>query len=766
MENQINKSTLNIQLNTDILAGKKIAVVGGGLLQLPVILAAKKMKIKTAVIDINPAAPGVKEGNYHINSSTMDAEFTFLMLEKFCNENGKIDGILTVGTDASYTVAYCAKKLGLIGIEPEAALKATDKFLMRNALRTAKVPVPDFELVDSYTRAAESMERLGSDCVIKPANNMGARGVRRVFNLEELKEGFDNALHYSKNGKVIIEQYIDAPELSIDALIFNNEIHITGVADRIIEYDPYFVETGHVMPTSLPEDLVTYAIDTFKNGIKALGITVGAAKGDIKVSNSGCYIGEIAARLSGGFMSSYTYPYSSGVDLMSNIILISLGFPPENLKPVFNLVSIERAIIAPPGIIKSIEGLEEAGKIKFVKNVFFDSKIGDKIKPPQNNLDKSGHIIVTAPTFKEALFASHKAVQTIKITTIEDDDQLIQDNALFEKAKNKFNGRCFVCPDCDGRKCRGMMPGVGGIATGNGFTNAIDRVRRIDIIPSYINDAKIIKTKIVFFGLPIDFPVVPAPLTGSITNLGGAVSELELARSVVKGANQAGSIGFVGDGAASSKYRIGVRVILENFGQAVPIFKPRYDNKTIMERIEASKSAGALAVGIDIDAASFMTMELKGQNTSTKTFDEIRELVDYAEIPFILKGILSPRDAEKAVKSGVKGIIVSNHGGRVSDSLIAPIDALKDIKSAVGSDAMIILDGGVRSGGDVLKCLALGADIVMIGRPVMIAAVGGGVQGVRQYFNKISLELKKAMAFIGITDLSEAKGNESFLYFR
>ncbi len=747
------------------LSNKTVAIIGAGLLQIPVIKAAKSLGLTTVVVDKNPEAPGVKEADLLINSSTLDAEMTSILLEKFNKEQRKIDGVLTVGTDASYTVAVCAKKLGLVGIEPEAALKATDKYLMRMALRQAKVVIPDFELVDTYQKAVESIERLGIDCVIKPQKNMGARGVRRINNIDDLKDGFEEAVRYSNTGKVIIEQYIDASELSIDALVYQDKIAITGIADRIIEYDPYFVETGHIMPSRLGEDLINFAVESFKKGIKALGITVGAAKGDIKISNSGCYIGEIAARLSGGFMSAYTYPYSSGIDLMKNIVLISLGLPPDDLKPAKNWVSIERAIIPAPGIIKEINGIEKAQKIKHVENVFFDGKIGDKVQPPHNNLDKCGHIIVAAPTFKEALLASHKAVSMIEVRTAEDDDQLIPDNIINERARARFNGRCFVCPDCDGIKCRGMMPGVGGAGTGNAFINAVKRMRRIEIVPNYINDAKIIDTQTELFGRKLAFPILPAPITGAITNMGGAIGELELARAVVKGANQAGVIGVLGDGATPIKYKISIRVILENFGLAIPVFKPRFDNKLIIERIQAAESAGALAVGMDIDAASFMTMEQKSQNTSTKNLTELRELLSCTELPFILKGILSPKDAELALKAGFKGIVVSNHGGRVNDNLISPVDALKDIKKAVGDDAVIIMDGGVRSGGDVLKSIALGADLVMIGRPVMIAAVGGGIQGVRQYFNKIANELRKIMAFVGVRNIKELKNNENMLKY-
>ncbi len=743
------------------IKGKTIAIIGGGLLQLPLISTAKKLGLKTVVVDRNPEAPGVKEADFSIQSSTLEAEMTSILLEKFNNEKEKISAILTVGTDASFTVAVCAKKLGLPAISPEVAIKATDKYEMRKVLREAKVPVPDFEVVDNYTKACEVMERMQTDCVIKPLKNMGARGVRRVFNLNDLKEAFELALQYSSERKVLIEQYIDAPELSIDALIYKGEIYITGVADRIIEYDPYFVETGHIMPSRLSEDLIKYAVDTFKKGIKAIGIDIGAAKGDIKVSSSGCYIGEIAARLSGGFMSTYTFPYSTGIDLMENIIYISLGLPPVDLEPKKNWVSIERAIIAPPGVISEIEGIEKVKNIKYVNDIFFDAKINERIYPPKNNLDKQGHIIVAAPTYKEAIIASHKAIQTIRIKTSysQEPDINISENIILERAKVKFNGRCAVCQDCDGEKCKGWMPGVGSIGNGNGFIKAVRELRKINIIPTYIHENITPDVKTQFFNFPLETPIVPAPITGAITNLGGGISELELARAIVKGANHAGTVGFLGDGATPTKYKIFIRVILENFGMAIPIFKPRFDNSMIIERIKNTEDAGAMAVGIDIDAASFLTMEMKGQSTSTKSMEELKELVCSTDLPFVIKGILSERDAELAVKAGVKVIIVSNHGGRVSDSIAAPITRLKKIKEVLRNEALIIYDGGVRSGGDVFKAIALGADLVMIGRPLMIYAVGGGIQGVRQYIDKITAELKRTMILTGIKDLKEIKEN-------
>lgn len=734
---------------------QNVVVIGAGLLQIPVIRAAKSGGAFVVALDMNPNAPGIAEADDFIQASTLDADQATEAVVRYHNDKKPFHAVLTVGTDASYTVARCAERLGLPGISPQAALAATDKALMRNVLRREKVPVPDFEVIDTYPKAVDALERLGSDCVIKPLRSMGARGVRRIFNLDDLKEGFEQAVRFSKDGQVILEQYIDAPELSIDALVYHGEVFITGVADRIIEYDPFFVETGHIMPSQLPSDWTSFAVDTFKKGVAALGISHGAAKGDIKISGNACYIGEIAARLSGGFMSAYTYPLSSGVDLMTNMVRIALGREPKHLEPKKNWVSIERAVIAPPGMIQSIEGVDAARKVPGVEQVFFDAKAGDRVKPPVNNLDKCGHVIVACSSYEEAVLSSHQAVRAIQVKTREEEDQLLPDMPLNDRARARFNGRCFVCPECDGVKCRGMLPGVGGVATGQAFIQAVARFKRYQLQPRYLHAVRQPDTRCSFLGTGMDYPILPGPITGSITNLGGAIGELNLARAIVKGANQAGVLGFVGDGATPTKYKIGIKTVLENFGLAVPIFKPRVDNSSIIERIQAARKAGAVGVGIDIDAASFVTMDLKGQATSPKTLADLKELVAAAEgLPFILKGVLSPYDAEIALKAGIKILIVSNHGGRTNDSLPAPIDCLTEIRGAVGKNASLILDGGVRSGSDVLKALALGADYAMVGRPVMIAAVGGGIQGVRQCIQKLGHELKKAMTITGLSDLA------------
>jgi isopentenyl diphosphate isomerase/L-lactate dehydrogenase-like FMN-dependent dehydrogenase len=270
---------------------------------------------------------------------------------------------------------------------------------------------------------------------------------------------------------------------------------------------------------------------------------------------------------------------------------------------------------------------------------------------------------------------------------------------------------------------------MGGVGTGATFRRNIEALRRYKITTRLVHDITDPDTSMEFLGRKLSIPVMSAPITGAVTNMGGATDELEYNRSVIKGAINAGTISFVGDGATPTKYRVVLQALAESGGLGIPIFKPRSDNAEIIERIRAAEEAGALAVGVDIDAVVFKTMELKNQSVGPKGMDSLRELISSTKLPFILKGIMNPNDAIQAAEAGARGIIVSNHGGRVLDEMIGTMDVLEEISAAVRGRLFIGIDGGFRSGVDILKAIAYGAEAVLIGRPVAIAAVGMGAEG-------------------------------------
>lgn len=731
---------------------KTIMIIGGGILQLPVIHTAKKMGFQVIVTDYNADAIGMKEADVPIVMSTRDIEGS-VRVAKAQNELAAISAVLTVGTDASMAVAAVANALNLPGIKFEDAEAATNKIKMRMRFKEHGVPSPNFLPVWSLADAKKAGKILKFPVVIKPSDNMGARGVMRIDNLNQLADAFKFSKGASPSGELIMEEFMDGPELSIDAIIYNEEITITGIADRIIEYPPYFIETGHNMPSSLSQETQEAACDIMKLGIRALGIDIGAAKGDIKITKDGPMIGELAARLSGGFMSAYTYPLSSGVDLMKAAIEVALGQEPGNLEPVFNQFCIERAIITKNGIVKKITGLEEALKIPGIKEIFLNVKPGDKVIQPRSNVEKAGHIIAIGKTLDEAVASVEKCRSVLNFELIEESE--ISMETIHLAAKGKFKKICYVCKNCDGKDCPTGVPGMGGTGTGESFRRNIASLKKYKINTRLIHDVTQPNTATKFMDLSLSLPVMAAPITGTVTNMGGAIDELDYNRAVISGCIKAGTLAFVGDGATPEKYKIGLQAISEYNGKGIPIFKPRSDNNDIIKRIKAAEKAGAMAVGMDIDAVVFKTMAMKNQSVGPKSFSELKELISSTKLPFFLKGIMNVRDAVAAVEVGAYGIIVSNHGGRVLDEMMGSMDVLSEIVREINHNLEIVIDGGFREGVDILKALALGAGAVLIGRPIAIAAVGMGAEGVSFYLNYLKKDLEKAMILTGCKTIKD-----------
>lgn len=374
---------------------KIIFILGGGGMQIPAIKAAKEMGWITVVADGVKNVPGRELTDYFENIDLKDSEGMINTALKYKNSIG-LDGVFTAGTDFTETVARVADAAELPGITIEAAINASNKWKMREVFKTHNVPSPLFITVSKgFSLNCKNLEKNGIEfpLVVKPVDNMGSRGIRRTDNCSQLKIAVDEALIFSKSGKVIIEEYLEGSEFSIDALIYDDEITICGFADRNIFYPPYFIEMGHTLPSKNKKELSEQIIKTFKTAVRALGITEGAAKGDIRLSRGEVYIGEVAARLSGGYMSGWTFPYSSGINLTKEALKIAVGEAPGNLANLYSKTSAERAFLSIPGIVKSVNGSEAARKDSNIKELFLRVNPGDLVKFPENNVEKAGNFI-------------------------------------------------------------------------------------------------------------------------------------------------------------------------------------------------------------------------------------------------------------------------------------------------------------------------------------------------------------------------------------
>jgi len=389
-------------------------IIGAGMMQVAAIKKARSMGLKVLAIDQNPNAPGFRFATYKEPVSTKDILGSIRVAKRY-----KIDGVLTIGTDRSTTVSAVAEELGLPGIPQDVAYLATNKAKMRQRFKERCVPSPNFRAVKTIEEGIDAGEELGYPLVIKPVDNMGARGVRCVHNKEELTSAFDVTRNWSDIGEIIIEEYMEGDELSIDTIVYEGEVYLLTIADRIIDFYPYFVETGHTIPSILKDECLEDAFRVMKMGITALGIDWGAAKADMKVTKDGCMIGELTARLSGGFHSQATAPLATGMDYIKAVIDLSLGRPLDkrDITPRFNHSACERGLIPQPGRVAKISGVDKARRHPGVKEVIINVKEGDIISPQIDNMRKAGHVIAALETREEAIRACEEARDMIKIVT-------------------------------------------------------------------------------------------------------------------------------------------------------------------------------------------------------------------------------------------------------------------------------------------------------------------------------------------------------------
>lgn len=324
------------------------------------------------------------------------------------------------------------------------------------------------------------------------------------------------------------------------------------------------------------------------------------------------------------------------------------------------------------------------------------------------------------------------------------------------KARELLMPLCRVCPECNGVACRGEVPGMGGKGTGLSFINNYNALKAINLNMRVVHGVKEADTSCELFGQSMALPVFGAPMTGTRYNMGGKLTEYEFTKAFVEGCAQAGIMASLGDGETEQLLLDGLNV-LEETGQKALVFIKPWLNEELLRRIAKVNPALCPAVGSDLDGCGLTYMNKLGMGVYPKTQAELTDLLDSVKLPFIVKGVLTVEDALACYNAGAKGIVVSNHGGRVLDCARPTAQVLPEIARQLKGKLTILVDGGVRDGVDVFKMLALGADGVLIGRPFVTYAFGGGSEGVAMYVDKLKAELKSTMLLTGAATVADIK---------
>ena len=325
---------------------------------------------------------------------------------------------------------------------------------------------------------------------------------------------------------------------------------------------------------------------------------------------------------------------------------------------------------------------------------------------------------------------------------------------VLKSARGNMGPYCKVCPVCNGAACKNQMPGPGAKGVGDNAVRNYQKWQEIRVNMDTIHENKPIDTSVELFGRTFKYPFFAGPVGAMTLHYGEKYDDLAYNNLLVDACAKGGIAAFTGDGTNAKVMEGATAAIKAAGGLGIPTVKP-WNLETIREKMELVKASGSFAVAMDIDGAGLPFLKNLTPPAGSKTEDELREVAEMAGVPFIIKGIMTRRGALKAKDAGAAAIVVSNHGGRVLDQCPATAEVLEDIVEAVGGRMKILVDGGLRSGVDVFKALAMGADGVLLGRPFVTAVYGGAAEGVQCYIDKIGGELEDTMRMCGAVSISD-----------
>lgn len=392
-------------------------VLAAGLLQIDVIEKAKSMGYYVLAVDGNPKAPGFNVADKAICADIVNEE-TMLKIAR----DEHVDGVIHPCSEVSMAVmGRINDELGLSGISREQAICATNKHLMRKAFEKGNAPSPKSILAqdaeDAWSRLQNEFD---TNAILKPSRNSGSRGIAKVSrNMDkgDFIRAYDESLNESRDHSVLIEQFIEGPEFSIEMIVWQGEIHVLTVTDKKTTGAPHFVELGHNQPSCFSDADVETLKAAAIAGVKALGVNNCACHAEAKLMNGKAYLMEVGARLGGDFISTDLTHLSTGVDMVAAAIDVALGVDPDlSVKEEPKGVCI-RYFCPKPGKLVRISNTEVLNNPHvYLWEIY--PKEGDVIPAVTSSLCRSGHVIVTEKTPQKAIELAERLIESVKFETV------------------------------------------------------------------------------------------------------------------------------------------------------------------------------------------------------------------------------------------------------------------------------------------------------------------------------------------------------------
>jgi biotin carboxylase len=402
---------------------KTIVLIGSGGECVFAIQKAKKLGYYVLSTDKNPDTPGAALADTFLPLDVYNPEETVAGLQRWKEQGGKTDGVLCVAVDAPHTVAAVGAAFNLSAISMETARLATDKLAMKQRLQAHGIPVPWFEVARDVQDVRDAVQEQGYPLVIKPVDSRGARGVLRLTESVDLQWAYAFSQAESMTGRVMVEKFLDGPQVSTEGLMVHGTAHIPGFADRNYEFlerfAPHIIENGGDLPSILPKYAQREIRELTGRAALALGLNHGPVKGDMLWHNGQAYVIEIAARHSGGYFITHEIPWNTGVDLLGASIHMAMGKDPdlEELSPKYQKGVSQRYLFPAPGRVVNITGVEEARGTPNVRYVEVRVTAGDVVAQTASHPARPGVVMAVADNRGLASKTAEQAARTICITT-------------------------------------------------------------------------------------------------------------------------------------------------------------------------------------------------------------------------------------------------------------------------------------------------------------------------------------------------------------
>jgi biotin carboxylase len=403
---------------------RTLLVVSAGVEAVPGIEHARELGLHVVASDGNPDAPGFAVADDRLHASTYDVAATVAAARRYDSEVRHIDGVISIASDVPLTVATVAVELGLPGVSLETIRLSSDKLMLKQRLLEHGIATASFAEVPEAADLAAYATTHGYPLVVKPPDSRGARGVLLLRDARtELEWAHATARRESPTGRVLVERFLEGPQISTESLVVDGVVHTVGVADRNYEhlerFAPYVIENGGEIPSRLDADARALVDELLQRVADALCLRAGVLKGDLVMCEGVPHLIELALRLSGGYFCTHQIPLGTGVDLVAQAIRVALGETPDatELRATRNLGAAQRWLFPAPGRVTRIAGVEKVAARAEVALCEVRVREGELVHETSSHGARVGVVLAAGPTREQAIDRAQQAVGEIEIET-------------------------------------------------------------------------------------------------------------------------------------------------------------------------------------------------------------------------------------------------------------------------------------------------------------------------------------------------------------